>query len=84
MIATGERKALVAARRAALDAAAAAIVRSVPDLHNLVTDLEQAGGSARLVAALRERLPARLNNGGIRGQPSPAIWSAASNGRKWR
>jgi hypothetical protein len=63
-------------RRAALRAAAIAIARAVPDAGGLGRQLEFAGGSARLVKALRAA-PAELRStprvDGV-ARPDPETW----------
>jgi hypothetical protein len=61
-------------RRSAMLAAAGLIARSVPDLPGLIDLLEHAGGSSRLVAALRARPPAPATVGGL-ARPDPAVWA---------
>jgi hypothetical protein len=63
-------------RRAALRAAATAIARAVPDVDTLVQQLEFAGGSARLVKALRSALAEMRGVPRVDGvaRPDPEMW----------
>ena len=68
-------------RQGAFSTAVAAIARSVPNLADLVSQLEVVVGH---IAALRARMPARsavLNV--VVAQPDAAVWDAVANGG-WR
>ena len=80
-----QRNAAGRMRAAALSAAAAAIRRNVPDLPSLISNLETAGGSARLVAALRARIGESRPVGIAREARLDArLWADAANGEDWR
>ena len=71
---------------AALDAAAGIIAKSVPDLAHLaelLAELLDAVGQARLAAALRARLGDRRDVG-ARPKIDPKLWAIAGRGWDWR
>lgn len=66
-------------RAVAFRSAVAVIANSVGDLGKLVRLLERAGGHARLVAALRVRVPPALRVvGAARADPDVGVWAEAA------
>jgi hypothetical protein len=84
MTAAEGKRAAAGMRSAALSAAATAVARHVPDLPGLVANLEFAGGSSRLVAALRAMVgERRMPDVGGAARPNAGLWTGAADG-SWR